>query len=169
MDAHDVHDAREVVGQHVQRHLGGNPWQCLHQEVCGSHPGFDRAEGMLDRLAPLAHLLGMLVEPALDGLENILMLPTRDPALAARRALGLERTAQTGCRPIATQRLAVFLVRIPIGQPLAGRATIDIVLDDIDEVLLAKAPFGLGARGIGLGSVTVMPASSQARISWLSK
>ena len=45
MDAHHVHDAGEVVGQHVQRHLGGNPWQRLHQEVCGSHPGFDRAEG----------------------------------------------------------------------------------------------------------------------------
>jgi hypothetical protein len=25
LDADDVHDAREVVGQHVQRHLGGNP------------------------------------------------------------------------------------------------------------------------------------------------
>jgi hypothetical protein len=26
-DAHDVHDAREIVGQHVQNHLGGNPRQ----------------------------------------------------------------------------------------------------------------------------------------------
>jgi hypothetical protein len=30
----------------VQRHLGGNPWQRLHQEVGCTHPGFDRAEGM---------------------------------------------------------------------------------------------------------------------------
>jgi hypothetical protein len=28
----------------VQRHLGGNPWQRLHQEVGCSHPGLDRAD-----------------------------------------------------------------------------------------------------------------------------
>jgi hypothetical protein len=38
---------------------------------------------MLDRLAPLTLLLGMLVEAVLDDLENMLMLPTRDPALLA--------------------------------------------------------------------------------------
>jgi hypothetical protein len=32
---------------------------------------------MLDRLTPLAHFFRMLVEPALNGLENLLMLPTR--------------------------------------------------------------------------------------------
>jgi len=52
------------ISQYVQRHLGGNPWQRLHQEVGCAHPGVDRAEGMLDRLAPLAHLLRMLVEPS---------------------------------------------------------------------------------------------------------
>ena len=25
----DVHDPREIVGEHVQRHLGGHPWQRL--------------------------------------------------------------------------------------------------------------------------------------------
>src|SRR5262249_53147308 len=40
-------------------------------------------ERMLDRLAPLAHFFWVLVEPALDGLENLLMLPTRDPSLLA--------------------------------------------------------------------------------------
>jgi hypothetical protein len=39
---------------------------------------------MYDRFAPLTHLLGMFVEPALDSLKNMLMLPTRDPAFAAR-------------------------------------------------------------------------------------
>jgi len=29
------------------------------------HPGLDRSEGMLNRLAPLAHLFRMFVEPAL--------------------------------------------------------------------------------------------------------
>jgi hypothetical protein len=34
-----------------------------------SHPGLDGAEGMFDRLAALAHLLRMLVEPALNGFD----------------------------------------------------------------------------------------------------
>ncbi|MFZ0054956.1 MAG: hypothetical protein WAL09_09115, partial [Pseudolabrys sp.] len=35
----------------------------------------DRAEGMLDRLTPLTHLLRMLIKPALHSLDNMLMLP----------------------------------------------------------------------------------------------
>jgi hypothetical protein len=38
-----------------------------------SHSSVDRPEGMLDRLAPLAYFFRMLFEPALDGLENMLM------------------------------------------------------------------------------------------------
>src|SRR6266436_2368609 len=71
LDAHDVHDAREVVGQYVQGHLGSNPGQRLHKEVGCAHPSLDRAEGVLDGLAPLAHLLRMLVEPTLHRLENV--------------------------------------------------------------------------------------------------
>jgi len=96
-----VHDAREIVGQHVQRHLGGNPWQRLHQEVGCAHPGLDRAEGMLDRLAPLAHFLRMLVEPALHCLENVLMLPSGDPSLLANRAAVLDGAALAGVGPVA--------------------------------------------------------------------
>jgi hypothetical protein len=40
-------------------------------------------KGMLDCLAPLAHLLRMLVEASLDCLENMLVLPTCDPTLLA--------------------------------------------------------------------------------------
>jgi hypothetical protein len=38
---------------------------------------------VLDRLAPLAHLLRMLVEPALNGFKNMLMFPSRDPSFLA--------------------------------------------------------------------------------------
>jgi hypothetical protein len=38
----------------VQGHLGGHSRQRLHQEVSGAYPGLDRAERVLDRLAPLA-------------------------------------------------------------------------------------------------------------------
>jgi hypothetical protein len=40
-----------------------------------SHPRLERPERMLDRLTPLAHFFRVLVEPALDGFENMLMLP----------------------------------------------------------------------------------------------
>ena len=36
LDTHDVHDAREIVGEYVHCHLGA--WQRLHQEVGCSHP-----------------------------------------------------------------------------------------------------------------------------------
>jgi hypothetical protein len=57
---------------------------------------------MLDHLAPLAHRLGVLVEPALDRLEDVLMLPSGDPALSGWRALALDRAARAGGSPITT-------------------------------------------------------------------
>jgi hypothetical protein len=63
--------------------------QRLHQEVGGSHPRFDCPERMLDRLAPLAHFFRVLVEPALHGFENMLMLPARDPSFLAGAQLCL--------------------------------------------------------------------------------
>jgi hypothetical protein len=90
--ADDVHHPRQIVGEHGEGHLGGDLRQGFRQEVGRAHPGLHRAEWMLDGLTALPHLLGMFVEPALDGLEDMFMLPEWDPALAARRALGLERT-----------------------------------------------------------------------------
>src|SRR6516162_10734071 len=66
--SHDVDDAGEIIGEHVQCHLGSDAWQCLHEEVGCSHPGLDRAEGMLDRLASPPHGLRVLVEPPLHRL-----------------------------------------------------------------------------------------------------
>ncbi len=70
-DAHDVHDAFEIVGQHVQGHFRADPFERLHLKVCSAHPLFDGPEWMLDGFAPPAHRLRMLVEPLLDGLEDI--------------------------------------------------------------------------------------------------
>src|SRR6476646_3478826 len=66
-----------------------------------SHPGLDGAEGMFDRLAALAHLLRMLVEPALNGFENVLMFPSGDPSLLAGGASGLDCTALADVGPVA--------------------------------------------------------------------
>jgi hypothetical protein len=66
-----------------------------------SHPRLERPKRMLDRLAPLAHFFRVLVEPALDGFENMLMLPTRDPSLFAGGAAALDSAALAGVGPIA--------------------------------------------------------------------
>ena len=48
----DIHDPRQIVGKYAERHLARDLRQRLHQEVRGAHPHLERAEGMLDRLAP---------------------------------------------------------------------------------------------------------------------
>src|SRR5262245_22657936 len=45
LNAHDVHDAGEIVGEYVQRHLGGDLGQTLHQEVRRPHPHLQRGKG----------------------------------------------------------------------------------------------------------------------------
>ena len=58
----DIHDAREIVGEHVQGHLGRNLGQSLHQKVGCSHPHLERAERMLGGLAAHAHRLRVRIE-----------------------------------------------------------------------------------------------------------
>src|SRR6185437_9565185 len=80
------------------------------------HPRLERPERMLDRLAPLAHFFRVLVEPALDGFENMLMLPARDPSFLAGGAAVLDGAALAGIGPVAAQDQPVFLVRVVIGE-----------------------------------------------------
>lgn len=56
---------------------------------------------MFDCLATLAHLLGMFVKPTLNGFENVLMLPSRDPSLLASGALSFNGAALTGIGPVS--------------------------------------------------------------------
>ena len=169
LDADDVHDARQIVGQHMQCHLGGDPRQRLHQEVGCAHPGLDRAEGMLNRLAPLAHLLRMFVEPALHRLKNVLVLPSGDPSFLAAGAGLLDGAVLTGIGPVAAQDQSMFFVGVVVGERFAGRTDVNVVPSHVAEVLLAETPFGIESEVIGLGSVTVILAFSQARISSLLK
>jgi len=59
----------QIVGEHVQRHLGGDLGQTLHQEVRRPHPHLQRAKGMFGRLATLAHRLRVPVEALLHSLQ----------------------------------------------------------------------------------------------------
>jgi hypothetical protein len=146
LDTEDVYDAREIVGEHVQGHLGRNLRQSLHQEVGRTHPHLERAKGMLGRLAAHTHRTRVLVETLLHRFEHMLVLPSRDAPLRTRRAASFERAVRACRRPIATQRLAVLLVGVTMGQLVTCRAAIDILGRQIDEVLLAETAIRLRAR-----------------------
>ena len=142
----DVHYAREIIGEHVQGHLGRNLRQALHQKMRRAHPHLERAEGMLSRLAAQAHRLWVLIETLLHGFENMFVLPSRDAPLGSRCTLRFERAARACRRPITAQRLAILLVRIMIGEFRTRRAAVRIFHRQIDEVLLAEAALRLRAR-----------------------
>jgi hypothetical protein len=58
---------------------------------------------MFNGLAPLAHLLRMLVEPALHGFDNVLMFPSRDPSLLAGGTAMFDGAVLAGIGQIAVQ------------------------------------------------------------------
>jgi hypothetical protein len=88
-DTDDVHHAREVVGEHVQRHLSRHFGQRLHQKVRRPHPHLQRAKRMLDRLATSTHCIRISVQARLHSIDNILVLPPLDATLRSLRALSL--------------------------------------------------------------------------------
>ncbi len=94
---------------------------------------------MLDRLAPLVHLLRMFA------------LPAGDPALLARGATMLEAAGLAGIGPGAAQDQSLFLGRVAVDQTLAGRAKVDVLISDIAEVWLSEPALGRGSGGERLG------------------
>ena len=79
-------------------------------------------EGMLDRFAPLAHLLRMLVEPALNGFENVLMLPSCDPSLlGGGTAMYVDIQSNHRVRPVRGPVTPVDVRRNIAPACLAGR------------------------------------------------
>src|SRR5450759_5263750 len=93
---------------------------------------------MLNRLAPQTHLFRMFVEPALHRLKNVLVLPSGDPSLLAGGAAVLDGAVLAGVGPVAAQDQSVFLGRVVVGEPFAGRTHINVLFSHIAEVLLAK-------------------------------
>ena len=81
----------------------------------------------------------------------------------------LDGAARAGIGPVAAQDQPVFFVRVAVGETFTCRTDVEIITGHVAEVLLAEAPIGLAFEVIGFGRVTVMPASSQARISVLLK
>jgi hypothetical protein len=67
-DPDDVHDPCQIIGQHRECHFSGYFWKRFGEEVCRSHAGLHRAEGMLDCLATLAHRFRVCIEALLHSL-----------------------------------------------------------------------------------------------------
>src|SRR6202048_5344937 len=111
-----------------------------------SHLRLDCPERMLTRLAPLAHFFRVLVEPALDGFENMLMLPARDPSFLAGGAAVFDGAARAGIGPIAAQHQPVFFVGVAVGETFTSRTDVDILTGHVAEVLLCEKPSGRGVR-----------------------
>ena len=86
-----------------------------------------------------AHRVWILVEPRLSAFKDVLVHPSLDRALRARRALRFEWTGFASVGPIVAQLLAVFLVGIIIFEFLTGRAAISILVWQISKVLFAEA------------------------------
>jgi hypothetical protein len=55
-----------------------------------------------------------------------------------------EMVSSAAPRPVTAQHLTIFPVGEAIRQPFTGRAAIDILRSNIDEVLLAKTAGGFG-------------------------
>src|SRR6476660_1722696 len=148
-DTDDVHSAREVVGEHVQRHLSRYLRQRLCQKVRRTHPHLQRSKRMLDRLAASAHRIRIFVQARLHGIDNVLVLPPPDAALRSLRALSLQRAGAAGVGPVAVQDQSIFLVREAVGELLTGRTNVNVPLSHIAEILLAEATFRLRLRCLG--------------------
>ena len=148
-DTDDVHHAREVVGEHVQRHLSRHFGQRLHQKVRRPHPHLQRAERMLDCLATSTHRVRILVQPRLHSIDNILVLPPLDATLRSLRALSLQRASAARVGPVVVQDQSIFLVREVVGELLTGRTNVDVLLSHVAEILLAEAAFRLRLRCLG--------------------
>ena len=69
--------------------------QRLGQKMRRTHPRFERAEGMLDRLSPYPHRGRGIVESLLDALHGHFVFRARDAAFVTRRTARFERTLAT--------------------------------------------------------------------------
>src|SRR5205823_2154117 len=93
---------------------------------------------MLDRFAPLAHLLRMLIEATLDYLENVLMLPSRDPSLLGGGTAMFDGAVLADVGQVTAQDQSVFLGCECVGELLSGRTNVNVFVSHVAEVLLIE-------------------------------
>lgn len=90
-NAEDRYQSLEVVGEHMQAHLGLHVLQPFGQEMRRAHPGLDGSIRMLNRAAPNSHRIRSLFETRLHLLKDVLMFPPGHSSVSARCALFFKR------------------------------------------------------------------------------
>src|SRR5882724_2845560 len=109
-DTDDVHHAREVVGEHVQRHLGRHLRQCLHQKVRRPHPHLSRRTAA--RVTPGAICLSSSSHFPLRLYSNCIN-PVALPPGRDRRATKPEPTGSgTTANTTGTVRVALSITSV---------------------------------------------------------
>lgn len=91
----------DVVGEDVERHFRSHVLQPSHLEVRGAHPGLDRAEGVLGRAASQGHRVGVAAKTLAYLVDQMLVLPSRDPAFLAGGAAVLQGAMLTVVDPVS--------------------------------------------------------------------
>src|ERR1700731_1343078 len=120
-DTEDVERPPQIIDERGQTELGADIVEALHQKGALVHPLLDRAEGMLDHLAPPVENFRSRFQSHRHAVEHRLVFQTRDLAIALGAAR-LDRANETR-RPIAVIDLRQFprLAFIARRQDLAGR------------------------------------------------
>src|SRR3989337_2103879 len=112
-------------------------------------PGvLDGAEGVLSELLAQADLLGFGLNPGLHGFEQMFVDPAGDaaPALVAC-AIGFKGTLAAGAGGVIADLPLLLDGCEPIGQGLAGRAPVAVLIGVIAEVFFGEE----AARAVGGG------------------
>ncbi len=149
--AQDADHSLQVMCEDVQPHFRGHVREPARQEVRRAHPVLQCSEDMFDGSPSDGHCIGSFVQAPLRCLYDRLVLPARDTAIVARRALGFHRAIGTRAGPVAANLQAAFLAREPIDRALPRWTLGLIIASDVDEIVLAEAPLGFRSGGHRLG------------------
>jgi hypothetical protein len=126
----------DVIGQDEEAHLGSDFVEGPGQEVGGAHPRFEGAKRVFDGLSSHALGLGHAVEPMLHGVKDGIVFPALDPLHFLGGAPRLEGAGEaSGQMTVLIDVARAIGSDPPLGQVLAGRAGVVILLGVVDEIL----------------------------------
>src|SRR5271168_4898576 len=119
--------------------------------MSAAHPGFERAERVLDGPPTDGHRLGQAIEPGLHLVEDAFVQPALDPLVLVGCASGIEDASLAG-RQIAVVIHIIATIRadLALGQMLAGWTGVVIMLDIVDEVSAREEAAVWVVRGLRL-------------------
>ena len=167
VQSQDVHRAGKSIGKHVQRHSPATrgsvfirKWVApIRALMCRRDLS---AVSRRSRISPDAR------RATLDRLDNVLMLPSGDAPFLAGCAAVLDG-AGVPCTGAAAQHPSILPGWYSGKSAFRRRAHVHVLRRHVAKCCLTSPPLTLLPEVCGLGSVTVTPASSHARICSLLK